>query len=215
VRGAPVERPPFLYRFVHRFLIPLGIGLLCRLRVTGLHNVPRMGPLVLASNHVDNLDAGALGYPVGRFLHFMGRPEVFREALRGFVWRRLAAIPADGEGLTEGIAILRRGGAVAIFPEGVIAPVLVPARAGTGILAMRAKAVIVPVAITGTDRIALPRSLLWRTRVRVQYGVPIDAGVWPAGPGKAQELTDLVMTRIAEMLPPEYRGAYAGMVNPT
>ncbi len=209
MRGDSPDPTTWLYRFFHRVLVPCGARAMCRVEAIGLGNVPAEGPLVVASNHIDNLDAGAIGFPVARPLHFMGRPEVFREMFRGLFWRRMGVIPADGDGVAKGIAILRRGGAIAIFPEGVIAPALVPARAGLGILAMRAKATIVPAAISGTDQVGLPRSLLRPTRVRVQYGEPINAGDWPAGAGKAQDLTDLVMRRIAEMLPPTYRGAYA------
>src|SRR5262245_9967547 len=106
-----------MYRFFRHYLVPFGARAMCRVRVVGIENVPLEGPLVLASNHIDNLDAGAIGYHIPRHLHFMGRPEVFRETLRGLFWRSLSAIPADGEGVTKGIHILRRGGAIAIFPE--------------------------------------------------------------------------------------------------
>lgn len=193
-------------------MVPVGARIWCRVRIEGLENVPETGPLILASNHIDNFDAGAIGYRLKRHLHFMGRPEIFRTTLRGMFWRRMSVIPADGEGLAQGIAILRAGGALGIFPEGVISPALVPARAGTGILAMRAKAPIVPVAISGTDRIRGWRSAFRPVRVTIRYGEAIDAASWPAGTGKAQELTDLVMRRIAAMLPEVYRGAYASDV---
>ncbi len=207
------DRPRWVYRFLKSILIPVGVRTLSHLDVQGLERVPENGPLIIASNHVDNFDAGAIGWKTPRpYMRFMGRPEAFSEFLRGSFWRLGGVIPANGPGLATAIAVLRAGGTVVIYPEGVISPALVPARAGLGILAMRSRAVIVPVAVWGTEEIHVPQSFFRHTDVVIRYGDPVDAGDWPKGKDQAQALTDHVMLRIAGMLPPEYRGAYADTV---
>ena len=77
-------------------------------------------------------------------------------------------------------------------------------------LAARANVPIVPIGLTGTEKIKdnLPR--LHRTHLRVVVGKPFRLPENGRVRGhKLDEYTDLIMRRIAELLPEEYRGLYA------
>ena len=105
---------------------------------------------------------------------------------------------------------------VLIFPEGTRRPGgLGPGTDGLTYLAARSRAAIVPVGITGTESIrGFARVAFPFCRMRVRVGEPfhlrnIDGRI----PREVlSSMTDTIMERIAALLPPEYRGAYADRV---
>ena len=100
-----------------------------------------------------------------------------------------------------------------IAPEGTRARgpyALQEAKTGTAYLAARADVPIVPVGITGTEKIKRNLPRLRSTDIRIVIGKPFrlpESGYIRGA--KLREYTDLIMQRIAELLPEEYRGAYA------
>lgn len=195
-----------LYRFFHYAWIPFVLKGWTRLHVEGREHIPPGGPLVIVSNHVANLDSYVVGVFVrGRVINYLARPDGLRERGLGWYWRKLGAIPADRAGLTEALRILRAGGAVGVFPEGVIARAMVRAIPGSAILARRSGATVIPVAVWGTERVGIG-SILRPPRVTVRYGPP---RVLSRGKGRnSQAVIDDLMREIAAMLPPSYRGVY-------
>src|SRR5262249_54031712 len=96
---------------------------------------------------------------------------------------------------------------------------LIEAHGGVALLAARAGVPIIPVAITGTPRI-FSRCFPWLgfPRVTVTIGTAFqlrlpDASASVSSPGVRRDdrkhLTDEIMRRIAELLPPEMRGYYS------
>ena len=83
-------------------------------------------------------------------------------------------------------------------------------KTGAAYLATRADVLIVPVGLAGTEKVKhnLPR--LRRTHVQIVVGEPfrLHESGRVRGP-VLHEYTDLIMRRIAELLPEEYRGVYA------
>ncbi len=132
--------------------------------------------MVIAPNHKSFWDAFFIAAVVRRRLHFMGKSELFR-GWRGRLFVALGGFPvlrgeSDAEAIATSRAILERGDVLALFPEGtrVTDPekLGIPHRGATR-LAIETGAVIVPTAITGTEkrRWPLPR------RVRIAFGEPI------------------------------------------
>src|ERR671939_8043 len=68
--------------------LPAELGLLARLRVEGLDNVPPSGPVILAANHRDNLDGYLLMHLIPRMVHVAARPSAFGTGCLCAVWRR-------------------------------------------------------------------------------------------------------------------------------
>jgi 1-acyl-sn-glycerol-3-phosphate acyltransferase len=205
--GPRLDRMTWLYRLFHYAVIPAVLRLWTRLRVEGREHLPATGPFILISNHVDNWDTYIVGLFVrDRVINFLARADGLESRWLGWYWRQLGAIPADRAGLAEALRILRAGGAIGVFPEGMIAPSLAPAIPGSVLLALRSGAPVIPAAVWGTERIR-PWSILRPPRVTVRYGRPrIVRRVRGQG---AQAAADELMAAIAAMLPERYRGVYA------
>jgi 1-acyl-sn-glycerol-3-phosphate acyltransferase len=164
-----------LYFLVRLVVVPV-MRLLFGLTATGAENIPKKGPVVIAPNHKSFWDAFFIAAVVRRRVHFMGKAELFR-GWRGRLFVALGGFPvlrgaSDEEAIETSRAILERGDVLALFPEGTRVPDLeklgIPRRGATR-LAIETGAVIVPTAITGTEkrRWHLPR------RVRIAFGEPI------------------------------------------
>jgi 1-acyl-sn-glycerol-3-phosphate acyltransferase len=177
-----------------------------RIRAFGRDNVPRQGPLLLASNHVSLLDPPVVGSAAPRPLHYMAKAELFRVPILGGLIRRLNAYPVEREGadaaaLRQALTLLRAGGALLVFPEGTrgVEGRLGAARPGTGMLAALSDAPVVPVYIQGTGRV-LPRGASRpRTgRISVWYGPPLR---FPRTRGREhyQEISDEIMAAIGRL----------------
>jgi 1-acyl-sn-glycerol-3-phosphate acyltransferase len=154
-----------------------------RLRVEGAANVPRAGPVILAPNHVSAADWPAVGVAAPRTLWFMAKEELFTIPVLGPLIRICRAFPVRRDSadrvafrLTE--ALLARGEAVVIFPEGRVSEDarLQPLKQGLALLALRTGAAVVPVGLLGTERLLpygkeIPRPV--REPVLVRFGPPI------------------------------------------
>jgi len=187
--------------------------LLSRWRVEGKENVPCQGPILVVANHMTMVDPPLLSVSLGRYAVFMGKEELFRSRLGGYFMSGLGVFPVrrgriDRATLRLSERILAAGHALAMFPEGVRSRnhKLQRAFPGSAVIALRTGVPIVPAAITGTETIG---GLGWlrRPTLTVNFGRPFQL---PPASGKAdrQASTDYIMERIAELLPPEYRGVY-------
>jgi 1-acyl-sn-glycerol-3-phosphate acyltransferase len=191
-----------------------------RWTVEGADRLPSEGPVVLISNHLHLLDPPLIAASCKRHVHPMAKRELFETPLIGWVLWPYGAFPvrrfsADIGALRAARGYLRNGHVVLMFPEGTRSKdaMLHPALPGAAMVALLADAPVVPVAITGTDQIRVPGVLFrWmrhdRLRITVTFGEPFDLRYEGAEARQAEEATDLIMRRIAALLPTEYRGAY-------
>ncbi len=207
------------YRFA-KLVIGLILLVWTRKQVVGLENVPRRGPVILASNHVSLLDPALLPVLVPRRIVYMGKIELWRTPIIGPLYGLVGFIPvrrfeADLAALRKAEKVLRQNQVLGMFPEGTRSrkPGLSKGQPGTAIIALRSGAPIVPVAVTGTEGVAVPRSFFRLTRVRVVFGKPFE---FRKGRRLNAELveqcTERIMKEIAVLLPEEYRGVYAELV---
>ena len=180
--------------------------------------IPRKGALILASNHLNLTDPPILTVMMPRRVVWMSKQELFDIPVIGFLLNIFGCIPvrrfqADLRALRRCQEALRRGLALGMFPEGTRSGEsgLGRGEPGTALLAMRTNTPVMPVAIWGTEGIRLPRVFFTRTSVQEVFGEPFRLP-------KPQRLTkeaveegaDLIMRRIAELLPERYQGIYAG-----
>ncbi|XID94242.1 lysophospholipid acyltransferase family protein [Paenibacillaceae bacterium WGS1546] len=187
-----------LYRFA-RIILRVAYILLYRLEPRGVDNIPREGPVVLCSNHKSLQDPITLGVWVPRKVHYMAKEELFRIPVFGSLIRAVGAFPVKRGGVSKeairtAIALLQSGKVMGIFPEGTRNQAVGMGKRGAVSMAIRAKAVIVPVALIGEYR-------PFRKMLAV-YGAPIDLTPY-AEQGTTEsmeEATELVMSRIREML---------------
>lgn len=200
---------------------------LTRVRIEGaIDRIPREGPVIIASNHASNLDVPVIGstlmHRTGRRWQWLGKRELFdwpivgRLAVNGGV-HAVDRDASDVEAYRLAKKILDEGHALFLFPEGTRSPdgSLHRARDGAAVLAQRTGAPIVPVGIAGSferwprgQKLPHPGG-----RVTVRVGEPFRlADELPAGLDRRTATplaTDLIMRRIAALLPPSQRGAYA------
>ena len=111
------------------FLAPVA-RLLWRPRIVGRRNVPRSGPVLIASNHRSFIDSVVITLVAPRSVSFLAKAEYFTgRGFRGRVSRAffsgIGAIPvvrgagsAAQDALDSGLRVLDAGGAFAIYPEG-------------------------------------------------------------------------------------------------
>jgi 1-acyl-sn-glycerol-3-phosphate acyltransferase len=190
--------------------------------VEGLENVPLQGALIVAINHFSFVDPLLAGTFIRRPITMMGKAELFRVPIFGRLVRMYGAIPVRrGEGdhvaLRKSLEVLRSDGALLIAPEGTRGKegTLKPGREGMALIALRTGATILPIAIWGPKTMWQNMKRLRRTEVHMVVGRPFKPRS-PAGRKASRAelvaLTDEIMGHIATLLPPEYRGVYAGAV---
>ena len=193
---------------------------LARVRVTGLEHIPARGPCLLVFNQASVFDTPLLSVMVPRpdvtgLVARDYRTNPFYRLLvesGGGMWIRRRT--GDRAALRAALDALARGWVVGVSPEGRRSPTgaLVHGLPGPAFLARRARVPIVPVAFTGTDLIGAELRRLRRATVTVRVGEPF---VLPPMAGRLTregrlDDTDRIMCRIAALLPPFRRGAYAG-----
>lgn len=197
---------PLMKRFMRLLFAVLG-----GFRKSGLENVPRTGGVLLCPNHVCDADPPAVAVALPRSAWFMAKEELFTIPVLGALIRLWRGFPvrrnsADRAALRRAEELLKNGEAVVIFPEGGGNPegTLQPLNPGALMIALRAKAPVVPVALVNTNKVwtygeALPHR--GGVPVSVTFGPPLD-------------LSDLYGTRGAvEVATRRLTEALAGMLN--
>jgi 1-acyl-sn-glycerol-3-phosphate acyltransferase len=194
---------------------------LCEVHVYGRENVPPYGAYFIAMNHVDTLDAPLIvvfwpDHPEG-----LTASKNFNDPFLGTLMRMYGAISLknrseyDREALTQGLAVIKAGSPLVVAPEGTRRrhPGMQTAKPGIAFLAIKANVPIVPVGITGTETWIPSWKKFRRPKISLTIGQPFRLPAEPVTPGnrraKINEYTTLIMTRIAQLLPLEYRGVYA------
>jgi len=209
---------PWFY-YVGRVMVWVLLSLLTRWRVRGKENIPSQGPLLIVANHLNLADSPLLGVSLSRKVVFMAKEELFRSSFSGYFIRSFGAFPVhrgqlDREALRQAGQALAQGQALGMFPEGMRSRggQLRRAFPGSALIALRSGAPILPVGITGTEKIKGAAWLLRRPQITVNIGHPFHLPPVSSKLTKAElaELTNYIMGHIAELLPLEYRGHYAG-----
>ncbi len=215
-RTDPPAAPDAVYYFVQRVL-RAAVGLLIHFEVEGQERMPTSGSFLMTANHLAMLDAviGCIVVPV-RMVAFGAdkwrRSTFFRFVLElmGVIW--ITRGEADMDAIKAALGVFKRGGRMGVAPEGTrsLTGQLQRGKPGAAFLADRARIPVVPVAMTGTETIVSSWKRLRRPRVRCVIGVPYRLpGSGRAKGAELDELTDLVMCKIAALLPHDYRGVYA------
>lgn len=214
-----------MYTVLHAVVPPVA-KLIWRPRVTGLENVPRTGPVILASNHLSFADSLVIPIVAPRKVVFLAKSDYFagggiKGTLQKAWFEGMGLVPVDRDdsraalaSLDTALEVLGRGEAFGIYPEGTRSRDgrLYRGRTGVAHLALTAGVPVVPVGLTGTEKLQpidarLPRIV----PVTVAFGTPIEvAGRYDGlAPGKARrELTDEIMRAIRSLTGQEEAGVY-------
>jgi 1-acyl-sn-glycerol-3-phosphate acyltransferase len=156
-------------------------------------------------------------YAIDRPMWWMAKQSLFKGWFASWFLRQVHVFGVNRQkqdlaALARTQRLLDEGWALLIFPEGTRYPgTLGKGHDGIAYMALRTGVPVIPVAITGTERI--PH--IWRTpihfqKLKVVIGEPFT--LMQSGRVDRQmlvDMTDRIMRSIAELLPPKYRGAYA------
>jgi 1-acyl-sn-glycerol-3-phosphate acyltransferase len=209
----------FWYRLVVVVAKPL-LWLFTKREWRGAENLPAEGGVIIAANHVSELDPFAVGhflYDNSRPPRFLAKAELFRKAPVKWILVGARQIPVSrnsvdaSRALDPAVQALRQGECVLIYPEGSATrdPQMWPMKARTGVarLALLSGAPVIPVAQWG-PQLLLPYKarrprLFPRHTFRVVAGPPVDLSAFEGKPLTAELLraaTDTIMWRVTKQL---------------
>jgi len=206
-----------VFYYLERLLAKLLLRLLTRRELRGSDNVPNEGPLIVVANHLSMADPPILSAILHRRIVYMAKEESFRHPIQGPLVRGFGAFPVrrgrlDRRALRSAEQVLSEGLALGMFPEGTRSRTaqLQLGHPGTALIALRSGAPLLPVALTGTEKVLGPRLLFGRVRITVSVGKPFSLPPVDGRLTKAQlaSATEVIMARVAELLPESYKGVY-------
>jgi 1-acyl-sn-glycerol-3-phosphate acyltransferase len=195
--------------------------------VKGLDQVPTDGAAILASNHLSFIDSVFLPLVLRRPVTFLAKSEYFTgRGVKGWLVRQFfrasGQLPIDRSGgkasedaLNTGIAVLREGKLLGIYPEGTRSPDGRMYRGRTGIarMALDANVPVIPVAMIDTDKVMpIGKSMPTVMRVGVVFGRPLDFSRFQGYENDRfvlRAITDEIMYELAGISGQEYVDEYA------
>jgi 1-acyl-sn-glycerol-3-phosphate acyltransferase len=136
--------------------------------IEGMDAIDWSVPNVVVANHISDFDVLALAASIPVPYAFVAKKELERIPFFGTAWKAAGHISIDRSDREKAVQSLRRAGekmrreksVVIIFPEGTRSRTgeTQPFKKGAFVLAQEARVRIVPVAISGSDRIKRPGS---------------------------------------------------------
>lgn len=217
-----------MFYWAVKYTLGMSLKLVFRPWSRGRRNLPRRGPVILASNHLSFADHFFGPLPLPRKVVFLAKAEYFtRPGLIGVVSKAFFSgtgqIPIDRTGgeaseraLRSGLRVLSNGNVLGIYPEGTRSRDgrLYKGRTGVARLALESRAPVVPCAMIGTFEFLPPGSFRPDIRLRpgVIFGEPLDFSRYAgqeADRDVLRAVTDEIMQAIHKLSGQEYVDAYA------
>jgi 1-acyl-sn-glycerol-3-phosphate acyltransferase len=193
------------------------------LKIEDRGNLPPEGAIIAVFNHLNLIDPPLhiisilprdsiimakeelfFYWPMPVFRFLMDVAEAYPVRRRGTAEERRKAIKYAKDVLAKGLLF-------GIYPEGTRSKLgcLKEAYTGCALIAAETGAPLIPVSIRGTEKL---NGIGWLTRptVTITFGKPFSL---PPLQGrlteqKLRDLTEFIMSKLAGVLPPEYRGRY-------
>ena len=194
-----------------------------RVKVEGSENMPKHGPVILASNHVSFSDSIFLPLVLKRRITFVAKAEYFEDPKTAWFFRAVGQIPIKREGgsasqraLASAMEVLDGGGVFGIYPEGTRSPDgrLYKGHTGVARLALGCRCPVLAVAMIGT-REAQPIGQV-RPRIfmpiTVRFSQPLHFDRFyqrQDDPLVLRQITDEIMWQLRELSGQEYVNRYA------
>jgi 1-acyl-sn-glycerol-3-phosphate acyltransferase len=170
-----------------------------RAKAIGIEDFPKEGGVLICSNHINNLDPPIVGIASKRDIHFMAKEELFQIPMLKGILPKVHAFPvkrglSDREALRKGLAVLKEGQVLGLFPEGTRSKdgQLGEGLAGAGFFALRSKATVLPCAIIGPYKMFRP--------VKIVFGKPMDFEILREEKVSADVATKAIMDEIQTLI---------------
>lgn len=175
--------------------------ILFRMSVEGQENVPKQGAVILCANHSSNFDPVTMAIYNQRSVCYMAKKELFENKFLCLLIRQLYAFPvdrstADMKAFKNAVKLLKEEKVIGMFAQGtrVKEGEEKAAKAGVALFAIKGKAPVVPVAISGSCK---PFS-----KMKIVYGKPLYLEEYRGkrlNTETLNEITDIVMQQINRM----------------
>jgi 1-acyl-sn-glycerol-3-phosphate acyltransferase len=198
--------------------------------IVGTENIPRTGPVILASNHLSFIDSIFLPLVVDRRISFLAKSDYFHGRGFGgwFVKHFLLGtgmLPIDRSGgkaseasLNTGLRVLAEGNVLGIYPEGTRSPngLLYRGRTGVARMILEGHVPVVPIAMIDTDKVMPIHSKIPKVhRIGVVIGEPLDFSRFEGLEGDRfilRSITDEIMHELRALSKQDYEDIYASSV---
>jgi 1-acyl-sn-glycerol-3-phosphate acyltransferase len=198
--------------------------------VSGIENIPKTGPVILASNHLSVIDSIILPLVIERRISFLAKSDYFTgRGLKGWATRNFllgtGMLPIDRSGgkaseasLNTGLAVLAGGNVLGIYPEGTRSPDarLYRGRTGVARMILESHTPVVPVAMFDTEKVMPIGSKLPKVRrIGIVFGEPLDFTRFEGLEGDRfilRSITDEIIYELGRISGQEYVDVYASSV---
>jgi len=200
-------------------------GTVCKINNSQLARVPSDGPMIIAINHVNFLEAPILytqlqPRPVTGF----SKVESWDKWWMAKLFNLWGIIPirrfsADSQAIRPGLEVLKDGHFLAVAPEGTRSGtgVMQQAYPGVVLMALHSGAPVLPIGLHGAENFWNNLKRLRRTPFNIEVGRPFY--VRPNGTPVDKQvracMLDEIMYQVALLLPERYRGVYADISRAT
>ena len=221
---------PLINRMLRVIFRPIFRGvfhILSRVKIYGEENIPAHGAYLIAINHVSLYEPPFIlaFWPVAP--EAVGAVDIWERRGQSLLARLYGGIPVhrgqyDRQLIDTMLSVLNSGQPLLIAPEGGRShkPGLRRGLPGIAYVMGQTEVPVIPVGITGTTDDFLNLALHGkRPTIEMRIGEPLNL---PPIEGKGEERraarqrnVDLIMQRIAALLPIAYRGVYAEQTNDT
>lgn len=160
--------------------------LFCGLEVIGLEHIPPSSGAVVAGNHTTWFDPFAIAMAIRRPVHFMGKAELFKSPIIGWLLHRVHVFPvkrglADRDAIRTAQERVSGGELLGIFPEGTRNKgdnELLPLQGGAALISLKTGVPVIPVIVSRV------KPFRFRRPIQVIIGPAIDLG----GPKRANKI---------------------------
>ena len=218
----------YVFYWVVKYTLGTTLKVVFRPWSRGRKNMPRRGPVILASNHLSFADHFFGALPLPRKVVFLAKAEYFTgRGIKGLLTKAffsgVGQIPIDRTGgeasegaLRSGLRVLAGGHVLGIYPEGTRSPDgrLYKGRTGVARLALESRAPVVPCAMIDTFEFLPSGSFRPQLRIRpgVIFGKPMDFSQYygqESDRAVLRAVTDEIMQEIQKLSGQEYVDIYA------
>ena len=174
----------------------------------GKENLPKNGPYILAPNHISLLDPFVLHskhnrpttYLMAEDLEDLGWKELWLPWLYGVLLVNRKNLKPSTIKTTQ--KQIEKNEPICIFPEGTsLGEGLKPLKDGAAYFAIKNKIPIIPVSLSGTEKIAPKLKKLQRAKVDICFGSPILS----TGEDTPKTVTTKIERALKKMLPEKYQ----------
>jgi 1-acyl-sn-glycerol-3-phosphate acyltransferase len=133
------------------------LNLLADVEIVHPERLPHSGPIIMAGNHVDTLEALMMAVCTPGNVEFLGNGDIPFDPNYAFIVNAYGFIPVnrgnlDRNSLHKALDVLKQGGILGIFPEGGIwDPAHMNAQLGVAWLSHQAQCPILPIGFRGVE----------------------------------------------------------------